>query len=203
MQIPRSLIALALIAALGACDRNSDADGGDTPDPDASATSTTAPGADEPVSILRPEIEQPEQAIITLEPLNVTIGFPEGGSALDAAALLAVQEVLASEQIARGGPIVLRGHSDASGSDTVNERASQARAERVSEWLIENDIAEDRIEIIAFGEQNPVEPNALPDGTPNEAGRALNRRVEVLIVPADEDGTEEEAGGEDPVTEAD
>ena len=42
-------------------------------------------------------------------------------------------------------------------------------------------VEEERIEIVAFGEQNPVEPNALPDGSPNEEGRAANRRVEVTI----------------------
>jgi OOP family OmpA-OmpF porin len=194
MQIPRSLIALAVLAALSACDRNTGAKDGDTPKPEASATS--APGEEEPVSILRPEIEQPELPELALEPLNVTIGFPGGGDALDAAALLGVQEVLASDQLARGGPIVLRGHSDAGGSDTVNQRASRARAERVAEWLVENDVAEDRLKIIAFGEQNPVEPNALPDGTPNEAGRALNRRVEVLIVPAQERADQTEKASE-------
>ena len=36
------------------------------------------------------------------------------------------------------------------------------------------------VEVIAFGAQNPNEPNALPDGSPNALGRAANRRVEVL-----------------------
>jgi OOP family OmpA-OmpF porin len=44
-------------------------------------------------------------------------------------------------------------------------------------------VAEDRIEIVAFGEQNPVAPNALPDGTPNDEGRAKNRRVEIRVAP--------------------
>ena len=47
--------------------------------------------------------------------------------------------------------------------------------------MIDNGVAQERIVIIAFGEQNPVAPNALPDGTPNEAGRATNRRVEIEV----------------------
>ncbi|MEL7217243.1 MAG: OmpA family protein, partial [Pseudomonadota bacterium] len=53
----------------------------------------------------------------------------------------------------------------------------------VAEWLIGKGVNQERIDVIVFGEQNPAEPNALPDGSPNEAGRAANRRVEVLIVP--------------------
>ena len=37
--------------------------------------------------------------------------------------------------------------------------------------------------MIAVGEQNPIAPNALPDGEPNEPGRARNRRVELEIAP--------------------
>lgn len=63
----------------------------------------------------------------------------------------------------------------------ANLRASQRRAEVVRDWLVENGVAEDRIDVIAFGEQNPVSPNANPDGTPDEAGRAKNRRVDLTI----------------------
>jgi len=80
-----------------------------------------------------------------------------------------------------GGPIIVGGHSDAAGSDAVNLRASTARAEAVAEWLVGMGVAQDRIIVIAFGEQNPVEPNAKPDGTPNEAGREANRRVDVTV----------------------
>jgi OOP family OmpA-OmpF porin len=60
--------------------------------------------------------------------------------------------------------------------------ASLARAEAVRDWLVENGVAEDRIRTIAFGEQNPIAPNARPDGTPDEDGRAANRRVEIEVL---------------------
>ena len=188
MQIGRFTLALLALAALNACEVKSD-DSAGAPDPEAAATPASEPASEptsepsEGVSILRADIEQPELPAAPLEPLNAVIGFPNGGSELDAEALIELQKVIISEQLELGGLITLRGHSDAGGSDTVNERASTARAEQVREWLTGKGIAEDRIVIIAFGEQNPVEPNALPDGTPNEEGRALNRRVEVLIVP--------------------
>ena len=116
-----------------------------------------------------------------LEPLEVTVRFEKNGSELSDTAKMRIREIVESEQFAEGGPIVLRGHSDTSGSDDANLRASQRRAETVRDLLEELGTNTDRISIIAMGEQNPVEPNANPDGTPNEAGRAANRRVEITV----------------------
>ncbi|WP_162789507.1 OmpA family protein [Altererythrobacter sp. ZODW24] len=142
-------------------------------DPDAEPT------AEPTASIFSPEAELP--VAVELESLTQTIGFPAGGSDFDAEALAAIETILDSPQIGQGQAIVLRGHSDADGTDAVNLRASQTRAEAVRDLLVSKGIAESRIRLIAFGEQNPVAPNALPDGTPNEEGRAQNRRVDVTV----------------------
>ena len=60
-------------------------------------------------------------------------------------------------------------------------RASRARAEAVRDWLVDSGVDEARISLIAFGEQNPVAPNARPDGSPDPVGRAANRRVEIEV----------------------
>ncbi|WP_370033758.1 OmpA family protein [Qipengyuania mesophila] len=132
-------------------------------------------------SIFRPEFQvEPIEALDPQGSLETRVQFPEG-SELTEEARADLATVLASPQIAEGGAIVLRGHSDSGGSDEVNMRVSQERAEAVREWLVENGVAEDRITVIAFGEQNPDRPNALPDGSPDEVGRAANRRVEIEI----------------------
>lgn len=175
---PQSIIAAcAALGLLAACDSR--------PANDVTATedTTAPPSPDEPVSILRPDVEQPDLPPPPLEPLNAVIGFPDGGTELDADAVAALETVLASEQLGTGAPIVLRAHSDAGGSDQANADASEERGLAVAGWLIDKGVAEERIDVIVFGEQNPIEPNALPDGSPNEAGRAANRRVEILIVP--------------------
>ena len=118
---------------------------------------------------------------VTLPPLETTLGFPDGTAELSEAARAELVTVLRSPQMGRGGRIVLRGHSDSDGSDEANLSSSLERAEAVRDFLLENGVAEERIKVIAFGEQNPVEPNALPDGSPSEAGRAANRRVEVTV----------------------
>jgi len=195
MTITKYLAPLALALGLAACQAQNDESGdpqsgmADEPEP------TTAPEPEEdpaPVSILRPDItppELPEAALpqVPLESLKVTIGFPEGAMTLDDAAMAALERVLASEQLAAGAPIVLRSHTDSEGSDKGNMRASAKRGGLVKDWLVERGIEAGRIRVIAFGEQNPVAPNALPDGSPNRKGRALNRRVEVAVVPVPEE----------------
>ena len=162
------LLGLVLTALLAGCgDR-------DVPDPEPSPTVA-------PTSIIREGFEEPVPEVVALAPLDVRIAFADGGAELAEDSIAELETVLASPQMEEGGPVVLRGHSDAGGSDEANMRASRERAEAVRDWLVENGVAEDRIELIAFGEQNPIEPNAKPDGTPNEAGRALNRRVDVHI----------------------
>ncbi|MDG6080043.1 OmpA family protein [Erythrobacter litoralis] len=168
-----AMTALSLGLLTGAC-RNEPAP----------APSPTPTESDAPRSIFQPEFQETESADelpIAPEPLRETVGFPEGGSEIDEAGMRILETVLGSSQLAEDWPIVLRGHSDAGGSGEVNLRASRARAEAVREALIEGGVAEDRITIIAFGEQNPIEPNALPNGEANEEGRAANRRVEITI----------------------
>jgi OOP family OmpA-OmpF porin len=181
MKTHQFTLTLALAVSLSACAAQPEADSGEAA-PDEAETEDGA-ADEELVSIFRTDVEQPEQAQFQLEALSVVIGFPEGGSQLDAAALTALKEVIESEQFASGASLALGGHSDAGGNDAANERASLARAEAVRDWLVGEGVDEDRISVIAFGEQNPVEPNALPNGEPNEQGRAANRRVEISVVP--------------------
>lgn len=191
-KFPVFLAALAALAALAGCSapdgpadpaRDAQAPAGDASGAD--QTAQADPAQDEQISILRPDVEPPEPepapTSAPLAPLTLTIAFPEGGRELDAPAVAQLEEVLASEQIALGGPIILRAHSDSAGSDAANLKASEGRGLAVAQWLTERGVAADRITVLAFGEQNPVEPNALPDGSPNEAGRSANRRVEIEI----------------------
>jgi len=179
------LLPAALLAALtlAACDSQR---GDAPPEPEPTVTPSAQPSQ----SIIREGFDEPEP-IVPLETLEGTIGFPEGGAKLDDAARAELQQIIGSDQFAEGWPIVLRAHSDAGGTDAANMRASQARGDAVAEWLMEKGVSEDRITVIAFGEQNPAEPNARPDGTPNEAGRAANRRVDVTLADPDPEPEDE------------
>ncbi|MBX7536475.1 OmpA family protein [Qipengyuania sp. GH1] len=149
------------------------------PDP---APEPTAP-TDAPRSIFQeePTAEDSMLPSDTLPPLETVLPFADGTAELTEAVRAELATVLRSPQVASGGEIVLRGHSDSAGSDEENLERSRDLANAVKDFLVDGGIDEERIEVIAFGEQNPLEPNALPDGTANEEGRAANRRVDLIV----------------------
>lgn len=73
--------------------------------------------------------------------------------------------------------ISVLGHADATGSDAYNQQLSQERALSVSSYLSGQGVTPSRLAAVGFGEDRPVADNAT------EGGRALNRRVEILIDP--------------------
>ena len=70
------------------------------------------------------------------------------------------------------------GHTDSQGKSAMNQALSEKRAKKVREYLVANqNIPPARITAKGAGSAEPVATNA------NEAGRALNRRVEITILP--------------------
>lgn len=67
------------------------------------------------------------------------------------------------------------GHTDSTGSDATNNPLSVNRAESVREYLGSRGVAASRIAIDGRGEREPIADNST------EAGRAKNRRVEILV----------------------
>lgn len=73
--------------------------------------------------------------------------------------------------------VVVSGHTDSSGSEQHNQKLSEERASSVATYLREQKIMNDRLEIIGFGESQPVADNQTAEG------RELNRRVEITLLP--------------------
>jgi outer membrane protein OmpA-like peptidoglycan-associated protein len=71
--------------------------------------------------------------------------------------------------------IVIKGHTDSTHTQEYNVELSRRRALAVAEWLIEQGLAANQLETKAYGESRPVADNKT------EAGRALNRRVEIFL----------------------
>jgi outer membrane protein OmpA-like peptidoglycan-associated protein len=75
--------------------------------------------------------------------------------------------------------IVVEGHTDTVGSRTVNAKVSQERADTVKDYLVSEEVVNgDSIEAKGFGFDKPIAPNKT------KAGRAQNRRVDVIITPS-------------------
>jgi len=73
--------------------------------------------------------------------------------------------------------IVISGHTDSTGSEQYNQALSERRANAVKNALVGMGVNPARMTTIGYGKSKPVASNA------SEAGRQLNRRVELRIVP--------------------
>ncbi len=71
--------------------------------------------------------------------------------------------------------IVIEGHTDSTGSATVNERLSLSRAQAVREALVVRGVARRLLAAEGFGAENPVASNQTPEG------REQNRRIEFNV----------------------
>jgi outer membrane protein OmpA-like peptidoglycan-associated protein len=84
-------------------------------------------------------------------------------------------EVAAVAARCRGG-LLVEGHTDDRGADTLNVELSYARAEAVVEALAASGVTRSRMAAQGFGETRPVATNDTADG------RARNRRIEIRMV---------------------
>jgi outer membrane protein OmpA-like peptidoglycan-associated protein len=78
--------------------------------------------------------------------------------------------------------VEVAGHTDSVGTAESNQSLSERRANTVAQYLISRGIARDRAIIVGAGENRPMADNASAEG------RALNRRVELSLLPIQEDG---------------
>jgi len=73
--------------------------------------------------------------------------------------------------------ITIEGFTDSTGSEELNRRLSEQRAQAVKQALVARGIEAHRIDARGYGPAFPVASNDTP------TGRQLNRRVEVVIAP--------------------
>jgi outer membrane protein OmpA-like peptidoglycan-associated protein len=72
--------------------------------------------------------------------------------------------------------ILIVGHTDATGSDAYNQDLSQRRALSAANYIVSQGVVNTRLRTTGRGELEPIDTNET------DAGRAQNRRVEIVIV---------------------
>jgi len=70
---------------------------------------------------------------------------------------------------------LIEGHTDSVGSESLNQKLSEDRANSVMNYLISHGIGSSRLTHQGFGESKPIDSNKT------RAGRANNRRVEITL----------------------
>ena len=76
--------------------------------------------------------------------------------------------------------VLIVGHTDATGSDSYNQSLSERRAASAANFLSTQGVQRARVKTAGRGEVEPIETNESAEG------RALNRRVEVVIVASEQ-----------------
>ena len=123
-----------------------------------------------------PEIYPSDEALAQLVDYSRTINF-----AFDSAeftdgtppVLDAIVEILMAYPKAN---FSVEGHCDSLGSKKVNQKISDKRANAVVSYLTNSGVASSRLTAKGFGESAPIDTNDT------RAGRANNRRVEIILV---------------------
>ena len=72
--------------------------------------------------------------------------------------------------------IEVSGHTDNTGSASLNKKLSKDRALTVKNYLVNKGIEDERITYAGYGFEQPIAPNTTPEG------REQNRRVEIKVI---------------------
>ena len=90
--------------------------------------------------------------------------------------------LIVNSDLAMGRGVIVSGHADSLGTAQNNLKVSRLRAQVVTERLLSHGVKPVRLAQEWHGDERPIIPNQLADGSDNPEGRAVNRRVEIIIL---------------------
>lgn len=126
-----------------------------------------------PPPVIKQVIQGPQT--VRLDSMSL---FDTGRYALKPGSTRVLVNALVGIKAKPGWLIVVTGHTDSTGDDKSNQVLSLKRAESVRDWMRDTgDVPESCFAVQGYGESRPVATNDTPEG------RAINRRVEISLVP--------------------
>lgn len=118
---------------------------------------------------------KPVPKIIRLDSMSL---FDSGKALLKTGSTKMLVNSLVGIKARPGWLIVVAGHTDNTGNAQLNQTLSQKRAGAVRDWMRDTgDVPESCFAVQGYGASRPIATNDTPEG------RALNRRVEISLVP--------------------
>ena len=107
---------------------------------------------------------------------EVVINFGSGSSALSASEAAKLEPIIEILVGAADVLVAVEGHTDDVGDAAANQALSQARAEAVVDYLVEQGVEPSLLRAVGNGESQPIADNSTGEG------RAQNRRTEFRVV---------------------
>lgn len=105
-----------------------------------------------------------------------TILFDTGKSSLKSESVGVFVDIIRILNEYPNAKFTVEGHTDSVGSDALNQKLSEERANSVRDFLIKEGIDSGRLTAVGYGEAKPIASNNT------SSGRAQNRRVEINLV---------------------
>ncbi|HKL18998.1 MAG TPA: OmpA family protein, partial [Halalkalibaculum sp.] len=122
----------------------------------------------------KPEPKQLEETVQRdLENIIESLQFGVNSSNIDPASYDELQRLAQIMQEDTELRLIIRGHTDNTGSSNANLELSIDRANAVKDFLVKQGVSNDRIAAFGYGETRPIASNETQEG------REENRRVEL------------------------
>jgi outer membrane protein OmpA-like peptidoglycan-associated protein len=116
--------------------------------------------------------EEPRGTVLTVPGAFL---FASGKSQLQPIAGDKLDKIAEALKQQQNRKILIEGHTDSRGSNELNQRLSQERADAVASYLSSHGVPREQISAEGVGESRPIATNETPEG------RAYNRRVEITV----------------------
>lgn len=133
------------------------------------------------VMALEEQVEAVEEEVAAKPMLLATVRFASGQTGLSSKSKAMLDEIVEQLMSESDAQIVVVGHADGApvlrGTYRSNWDLSQSRANSAAKYLKSKGIDASRIEAVGKAHTDPVAPQNTA------AGRAMNRRVEVILLP--------------------
>jgi len=130
-----------------------------------------------PVELVEGGILSNEQCVQRFELLSETGGiyFKVASARLDPKSVGALTTIIAVINRCPQVKLIVGGHTDSIGSQKDNQRLSELRAKSVANYMVQNNVDQQRISAVGFGETKPLVPNN------SRRNRERNRRIEFTV----------------------
>ena len=121
--------------------------------------------------------------------------FSSGNSVLKPEAKSSLDETIKLLNAYPANKVLIEGYTDSTGNKEKNLKLSYDRAQAVYLYFVQNEVPAERLSVVGYGQDNPIASNKTAKG------RAQNRRVNIIILKSQNEGTKDNNNEKDSDTQ--